>query len=214
MVSSMTNSFKVKLSQRLNRFHHCYQGQQVIWDIGCDHGHLGLSFLNHPARPHIHLLDPATAVINKLEKRFNASDIPRVTLFHQAGQEVCLDPHKSHFIFIAGMGGLEIIEILNQLLPQLKVEDQLLISPHNKLLEVRQYLREKGEWLLAEHVLKEAGIWYPYLLLQKTGKSCPEFGDDIFNSEEGRQYRLYLIDQLSRHRDQRSQEFLCFLQSF
>lgn len=211
MVSSMMNFSRAKLSKRLSLFASYYQDQDIIWDIGCDHGHLGLSFINHPKNPLIHLVDPARPVIEKLQNKLIDSDIPRLSIFHQQGQEVILSPMKSHFIFIAGMGGLEIIDILSNLFPQLKNGDQVLISPHNKVLEVRAFLQQQGKWLESERVLVEAGIWYPHFLLAKEAQTCSEFGEEIFKGEEGHEYRAYLMEQLSRHRDTRSKEFLNFL---
>lgn len=213
MVSPMMNSFKVKLSERLATFASFYRGQDIIWDVGCDHGHLGLSFFKGESSPTIHLVDPAAPVIRKLREKVSDSYIPLISIFHQEGQEIKLDPHRSHFIFIAGMGGLEIIDILRQVLPQLKSADELLISPHNKVLDVRSFLAESGPILLREGVLKEGGIWYPYFHLGLSGRVISQYGDQIFEGESGRAYREHLLEKLSRHRDEESLRYLNFLKA-
>ena len=55
------------------------------------------------------------------------------------GQDVILGPN-SKTVFIAGMGGKEIGEIIQNLIPQLTPADRLVISPHRNILELRQYL--------------------------------------------------------------------------
>lgn len=208
----MTNSFN-KLSKRLARFATYYQDQDIIWDVGCDHGQLGLHFINHPRLPHIHLVDPAAPVVENLRKKILDSDIPRSNIFHSKGQNLKLQSHLSHFVYIAGMGGPEIIEILTNLIPQLKESDRVFISPHTKVLDVRAFLREQGDIFLEEGVICDHEIWYPYLLLGKGGKLCPEFGESIFLSSEGEEYRKHLLEKLSRHRDEQSKAFLNFLKS-
>lgn len=214
MVSPMTNFSNPKLSKRLEHFAQFYQDQSFIWDIGCDHAQLGLSFVNHPAAPQIHLVDPALAVIKNLKKKIKDSDIPRAQIFHQKGQEVLLDPTSSHFIFIAGMGGYEIISILEKIFPQLTDDDQMLISPHTKVLEVREFLQRQGPCLQKEGVIYDSGIWYPHFLLSKKGRVVSSFGDELFQGENGKQYRQFLLEKLTRHRDERSLAYLNFLKSF
>lgn len=208
----MMNSFKPKLSKRLAHFAHFYQSQNIIWDIGCDHAHLGLSFLSHQASPAIHLVDPALPVITKLKERI-ATDIPRVKIFHQAGQEVIIEKNLTHFIFIAGMGGLEIISIMEKLLPQMKRGDLLFISPHNKVLEVREFLQAQGEWLQQEDIIEEAGVWYPHFLLGVEGRPISSYGQEVFMGEMGARYRQYLLERLSRHQDAQSKDFLNFIRN-
>ncbi|MFA5583718.1 MAG: tRNA (adenine(22)-N(1))-methyltransferase TrmK [Bacteriovoracaceae bacterium] len=207
----MMNSSNPKLSKRLSCFAQFYTNQSIIWDVGCDHGHLGLSFLNHSASPMIHLVDPSQSVITSLIKKVQDSDIPRTKVFHQKGQDIILQESASHFIFIAGMGGPEIIKILENLLPQMKESDRVLISPHTKVLDVRSFLISKGAWLHQEGVLCEGGIWYPYLLLGHNGEICSLYSKKLFETDEGKEYRLHLLEKLSKHQDLQSQEYLNFL---
>lgn len=214
MVNPMTSFSNPKLSKRLKHFSTFYQGQSIIWDIGCDHGQLGLSFVHHPHQPAIHLVDPALPVIKTLRMKLQDSDIPKVQIFHNKGQDLKLSSAQSHFIFIAGMGGPEIISILENLFPQLKEEDQVFISPHTKVLEVREFLRSQGECLLKEEVIFESGIWYPHFLLGRKGRLSSVFGDEIYQGEIGGQYREHLIEKLSKHRDNNSKSYLNFLKNF
>lgn len=211
MVKPMMNSSNYKLSKRLAHFAQFYQAQDIVWDIGCDHGQLGLHFLTHSHAPQINLVDPAKPVIDKLKEKVLDSDIPRTAVFHSKGQDIKLDRSHSHFIFIAGMGGSEIIEILSNIFPQLKVSDLVFISPHTKVLDVRHFLRKQGDVLLKEGVLCDHGIWYPYFLLGQGGESCTVFGESIFLGEEGENYKKHLIEKLSKHRDKQSKAFLNFL---
>ena|SRR5690606_29631127 len=211
MVSPMMNFSNPKLSKRLSCFAQFYTDQSIIWDVGCDHGHLGLSFINHKALPTIHLVDPSKAVSDKLITRIKDSDIPRTKVFNKKGQDIKLNEGVSHFIFIAGMGGPEIINILENLLPQMKESDRVFISPHTKILDVRTFLSLKGHWLHQEGVILDGGVWYPFLLLGLNGDVCSLYSPKLFETKEGQEYRKHLQEKLAKHQDQQSKEYLNFL---
>src|SRR5690606_4311997 len=104
----------------------------------------------------IHLVDPSALVIQTLKKKLLDSDIPReeiIQIHHQRGQELTLRPDISKCLFIAGMGGKEIQEILQNLLPQLGAADRVVISPHRKILELRNYLHTSEFGLISEETL-------------------------------------------------------------
>ena len=73
-----------KISQRLLTLRSFHTIEAHIWDIGCDHGKLGLSFNNENIVKKIYLIDPSFEVIDKLSKALKASDISqeKIKIFH------------------------------------------------------------------------------------------------------------------------------------
>ena len=118
-------------------------------------------------------------------------------------------------VFIAGMGGKEIQEIIKNILPQLTPSDRLVISPHRNILELRKYLNSTELGLVDEICLKEDGQFYQILCLIKE----PEFakvslyGAKIWDSEIGQDYRDHQIRTFSYHQDERSQAFVSYLKA-
>ncbi|WP_408096463.1 tRNA (adenine(22)-N(1))-methyltransferase TrmK [Peredibacter sp. HCB2-198] len=219
MDRTTTNSSRVgdsSLSLRLSTLHHQYQNETSIWDIGCDHGLLGLSFLNHEHVKAVHLVDPSDLVIKTLKDKFKATYIssPKLFIHHQPGQAVKLDPN-SNCIFIAGMGGKEIGEIIQNLIPQLTSNDRLVISPHRKILELRVLLHSMNLDLLHEEVLKEDGQYYQIMVLAKSEKSglIPLYGEKLWTSETGREYRIHQLKHFDLHQDVASRQYISFLKS-
>lgn len=205
-----------KLSRRLLTLASYHDNQNIIWDIGCDHGLLGLSFRSHSAVEEIHLVDPSKPVIDELHKKLKDSYISKPALFihHEAGQSLTLPRKKKNLILIAGMGGKEIGEIVSSLYSQVNSESLFVISPHRKILELRILLSELPVSLLKEEVIFEDGQFYQVLALKVgPGKKVGPYGEELWNSETGKAYRDHQIRFFTPHRDVASSEYVAFLKS-
>lgn len=188
-----------------------------IWDIGCDHGFLGLSFIDETRVNTINLVDPSERVIEVLKAKLVDSYITipeKIKIHHKKGQQITLDSNAKT-IFIAGMGGKEIIEIMSTITPQLTSNDLLVISPHRKFLLVREWLKSSELRLKDEKVILEEGTFYPVLTLKKD-PSLPEisrYGGHIWSNEEGKAYLQHELRTYARHKDMASQDYLAYLRS-
>lgn len=205
-----------KLSKRLLTLASYHHHQNIIWDIGCDHGLLGLSFRGNPYVEEIHLVDPSLPVINELKNKVIDSYISKqtLTIHHKAGQSLTLPREKSNLIFIAGMGGKEIGEIVSSLYPQVDSKSSFVISPHRKILELRKLLGELPISLLREEVIFEDDQFYQIMeLATGEGNKVSRYGIDIWKSEVGKAYKEHQIRFFTPHRDMASQDYVAFLKS-
>lgn len=201
------------LSLRLKLLHQEYHEQENIWDIGCDHGLLGLSFAKTPSVKMIHLVDPSLPVIETLKTNLKDSYITKpVFIHHLKGQDINLST-LSNCIFIAGMGGKEIGEIVQSLLPKLSSEDLLVLSPHRKILEMRALMHELPLSLVREKVIEENNQFYQVITLkpQDTTRRISLFGEDIWKGEVGEKYRTHQIKAFSAHKDGTSENYVEYL---
>lgn len=139
-----------------------------FYDLCCDHGHLGLNVLKHYNFSKIFLIDQVSEIIDKLSVKIKDSDIPEAKRINI----ICLDAKilkiQNEFIntiFIAGIGGELTIKILENLIPQLKDEDRVIISPHTDLVKVRRYLQDSTLHLISEGLVKERNKFYEVLKL-------------------------------------------------
>lgn len=205
----------MSLSGRLSKLSSYYSNQHSIWDIGCDHGLLGLSFHKMESVKSIHLVDPSDRVIEALKLKLKDSDIPHVTIHHEPGQNIKLD-RESKCIFIAGMGGKEIAEILKHFESQMGVDDQVVISPHRSVLLLRDYLFQSSFRLVTEEAFFEDGQFYPILVLSKI-ESLPRvtlYGENLWKGETGTAYKKHQIKFFETHQDPSSQAYLAYLKGF
>ena len=216
MDKTTTSSFRrgEKLSLRLQYLHNQYQQEDQVWDIGCDHGQLGLSFAEVETVKEIHLVDPSLSVIEVLKQTVKDSYIsrPKVFIHHQEGQSVSLSD-SSNCIFIAGMGGKEIGDIILHLISKLTPEDRLVISPHRKIMDLRSLLKSLPLGLVKEEVLFEEGQYYQVLIL-KIDPQLPKvslYGDGLWQGEWGEKYRQHQLKHFGIHQDVASQAYVEYL---
>lgn len=204
------------LSLRLSTLKSYYSNEQVVWDIGCDHGLLGLSFAQTDTIKSIHLVDPSLSVIDVLYKKIKDSyiSIPKIFIHHKEGQNLKIESN-SNLIFIAGMGGLEIGEIISALHSQLDESSRIVISPHRKILEVRALLNSLPVSLLSEQVIIENGQFYQMMELRPSpnGMKVPLYGNDLWKSPLGEEYRQYQLKYFDYHKDLAARAYVEFLKS-
>lgn len=214
--TSFSNRAGEALSSRLAKLQSYYSNERVVWDIGCDHGQLGLSFSDVETVTSIHFVDPSQKVIETLKKKIKDSyiSIPKINVHHKEGQSVEIET-SSNLIFIAGMGGLEIGEIVSKLYSKLDQTSKFVISPHRKILEVRALLNKLPISLLSEEVIQENGQFYQILELgiSRDGMKVPLYGTDLWNSPLGEEYRQYQLKYFNYHKDLASQEYVRHLKS-
>ena len=163
----------------------------------------------------IHLVDPSLEVIKSLNIKLIDSYITKkdfIKVHHKKGQDVILEIEKK-IVFIAGMGGKEIQEIMKCLLPQLTPADRVVISPHRNILELRKYLNSSEFKLIDEVTIFEDGQYYQVLCLE-TSLGLPQvslYGDKVWQGLVGEEYRKHQIRAFSLHQDDASIAFVAHL---
>lgn len=191
-----------------------FQAHESIWDIGCDHGKLGLSFVEEKSVRSIHLVDPSLPVIQKLQHFIDAYITVGKFKVHphfQKGQDVVLGPEKK-LILIAGMGGKEILSIVSHLVGQMSELDDLVISPHRDLLQLREEFANSNLFLGSESLVFDEGRFYQVIRLTKrSGEKLHLFGKEIFNGPLGEKYREQQLSVFSAHQDVRSRNYVTYL---
>jgi tRNA (adenine22-N1)-methyltransferase len=212
MNSSRVGEFS--LSSRLEKMKSFYSGQSFVWDIGCDHGLLGLSFLETNSVHEINLVDSSHEVMKVLKKKIDSyiTNTP-INILCMKGQEIKMTP-EGQCIFIAGMGGEEIGQIISRLLPQIGFNSQFVISPQRKILHLRALLRTIKVHLKSEELLFENDQYYQILVVAPgEGRKVSLFGEDFWITSLGRNYLEHQKKYFSLHRDKASLDYASFLAS-
>jgi len=207
------------LSKRLQRIRSFHGNIESIWDIGCDHGDLGLSFAHVPEVKEINLVDPSQKVINVLIKKVEAAYIAyakKIKTKLSKGQNLIIRKEDSKTIFIAGMGGKEIGEILDCLSNFLSLNDTIVISPHRKILELRAKLHDSHFRLQKEEIFFEDDEFYQIISL-RINSELPRvslYGNsEMWQTTYGKSYLDEQIFNFSKHRDSLSKNYVSYLKS-
>ncbi len=208
----MQHSLSPRLSHLRSHYHH----HESIWDIGCDHGKLGLSFLHESEVKEIHLVDPSPPVIQKLIHFIDAYITEqnfKIHIHEKRGQDI-IPNSSSKLILVAGMGGKEIVSICDHLKSYLAPADDLVISPHRDVLQVREYLHASSYSLGKESLVFDEGRFYQILSLNvRPGDKVPLYGRDIFQGEVGVKYLKHQMDVMNTHKDGRSRSYADYLKT-
>ncbi len=205
----------MKISVRLATLQSYFHDAHSVWDIGCDHGLLGLSFANKGPLKEIHLVDPSSLVVKKLRKKDLDAYITKkdlsITIHEKKGQDIILNKERK-IIYIAGMGGEIIKDVLENLLPQVSNDDRVVISPHRKILELREYLHQSKWRLIDEQVVSENGQFYQVLCLSTFDYSPVSlYGEQLWRFGEGPAYRKHQLETFRSHKDPRSCAYFAYL---
>lgn len=202
------------LSHRLHSLARYYNNEECIWDIGCDHGQLGLSFAQDLRVKEIHLVDPSKPVIVKLHQAIDAYiSKGKVFVHHVRGQEITLRT-CSQLIFIAGMGGREMGHILESLETKISPLTRIVISPHRNILELRERLAGSSFRLESEELVKDFDRLYQVMVLSKlaTVSAVSPYGKELWDHPLAQEYREQQLLHFKSHRDPRSEGYCRFLE--
>lgn len=123
-------------SARLTKLVELIPGCELLADVGCDHGYLGILALQAGKARHVAFVDISQPSLDKA-RRNCPDEYQDVVSFHcQDG----LGSLNADCAIIAGMGGLETISILQQ---ARYLPDKLVLQPMRNQRDVREYLTQE-----------------------------------------------------------------------
>lgn len=158
------------ISQRLMALADMVSPGGVVADIGCDHGYLAQYLLNTGRAKSVIATDISAPSLKKAQILLRPF-AGRASVRLGAGLEV-LRPGEADTIVIAGMGGHEIVSIVQKSSAQAK-ESALILGPHRDVPLLRAYLLDAGFVLREERLVLERGVWYTFLRAEAGIQSVP-----------------------------------------
>lgn len=162
---------------------------KVFADVGCDHGYIAESVLKNNLASKVIISDISLKSLKKAEVLLgNYKDL--VKSVHCDG--VSLYDGEADLIFIAGMGGEEICNIIKDIkfLPE-----KFVLCPHKNTSLVRKLLIEKGYFLNRDFTFFASGKYYDAISCVK-GKDSYSLLELEFGKENLRTFPKDFIDKL------------------
>ena len=145
-------------SVRLNKLVALIPACELLADVGCDHGYIGIEALRLGKAKHVAFTDISRPSLNKARSNC-PQQFKDVASFHcQDG----LGEIEADCVIIAGMGGLEIISILKQ---AKHLPCKLVLQPMRNQRDVRIYLTDNYE--IVTDVKFFDGKFYDAIVAQK-----------------------------------------------
>ncbi|WP_133245608.1 tRNA (adenine(22)-N(1))-methyltransferase TrmK [Pelagibaculum spongiae] len=194
-----------KLSLRLQTIFELVPfGYDVIWDLCCDHGYLGLMLAKEKISEQVFLIDCVPSIIENLQARLKK--LPQIKNVAQAGLQdagtIQLVEKKKQLLIISGVGGLATIELLQQIFSNNPSQEKpdLLLSPKHHLFAVRKFLISQGYQLINETLSFENSRSYENLLVSQDGElPLVDTGSIQWNIDDS-QHLDYLNIQIEHNR--------------
>ena len=180
----------------------------IVADIGTDHGYLAESLSKQSWVKNVIASDISANSLGKLEKLIKQKDLKKIETMVGDG----LEPVEfADVSVIAGVGGWEIIKILNS---QNKTSggelkcDYFVLQPAQNVLELRTWLFENKIKILYDYVIEDADRFYPIIVVQISKKQFNR--KSVFNLWLGRDSKMFYDDFVMFLKNQK--EFLLFLE--
>ncbi|MCH5153157.1 MAG: SAM-dependent methyltransferase [Clostridiales bacterium] len=148
-------------SVRLNKLVSLLPTCDLLADVGCDHGYVGIEALRLGKAQRVAFTDISQPSLDKARDNCPQEFNSVVSFYCQDG----LGAIEADCVIIAGMGGLEIISILSnaQHLPP-----QLVLQPMRNQRDVRKYLTQKYE--IVTDVKFHDGKFYDVIVAKQCDK--------------------------------------------
>lgn len=186
---------EILLNARLTKISRFILDDFPLFDIGCDHGLVGLHARSVGRVPEIYLVDKSKKVMDILKKRcehYLTEDTKR-HFIHVDARNWRL-PHSSGTLVISGMGGRTIEAILHSLFAKTPMNHRLILSPIKTCERLREYLSEQGWGLFHEEIMVERGRFRELIVVEKTGRKIEPFGSFLFqkNINSINEYREFV----------------------
>jgi len=159
------------MTDRLNKIFSSLPNCKVFADIGCDHGYIAKAMIKSGKCDRVIISDISEKCLEK------AKELLSDEIALGRAKSVVADGFNgvvgADLALIAGMGGKEIISILEkaQSLPE-----KLVLQPMKNCKEVRKCVLKLGYRIELDYVFKSANKYYDLIVLQK--------GEDFLSEEE------------------------------
>lgn len=115
-----------------------------IWDVCCDHGHLGLHLHHNHPLTHVHLIDKIPSIIDKIRAKYTPLIDSRLHIQNLDAQDIVLTGTPRQMVVIAGIGGGTVKSLLQAIIANPKNASQhaidFILSPNAHTFELRNYL--------------------------------------------------------------------------
>lgn len=154
----------MSLSKRLQKVLEFVEASDKVADIGADHGYLTIA-MHEKGVEFLQVVENKIGPLNRA--RQNLIDLEDVIFSLSDGIS---DLHPSiDTVTICGMGGLNIVEILNNNLDTAKKLNKIIMQANSKTFELREFLISNGFSIVDEDIVNDTGKYYEIIVSKYNG---------------------------------------------
>ena len=176
------------LSTRLQIIYDRILPGQPLWDIGCDHGYVGLQALGNGLCSEVHLVDRSPPAIAKLHdqvaERWSDGPAKGLRIWHSDAEHDLL-PVARGTVVMAGVGNFTVLRIMARVFAgKVPTGVRLVVACTLKEELLRVQLGRLGWCLQHEELYGEAGHMRQVLAWESKGESAQPFWNDTALSRD------------------------------
>lgn len=146
--------------ERLKKIASFIDANDIVADIGCDHGYLIKIAIDNNKIKYAYAIDNKIGPLNQAKNNLKCYDNVKFILSDGLLNVSSVDLNKINTVVIAGMGGLLINKIINDSLSLFKQINKIILSPHNNIYEVRKNMNNLGFKIINEAIIYDETCFY------------------------------------------------------
>ena len=159
----------MKLSKRLQAIYNMVPSS-VVADVGSDHGKLIISLFEDGVISKGYAIEnkkgPYSRLVEAIEKHGVKDHV--IPMLSDGITEL---PKDVETVVIAGMGGMNVIDIIKKKPGKLKNVKTIIVDAHNAIPEMRKFISKLGYIIADEDIVEEKGIFYEIIKFI-AGEAC------------------------------------------
>lgn len=162
------------LSKRLKVVLDYIENDDIVADIGCDHGYLGIACIEKGIK-FVQLIDNKEGPLSSAKANLKNYDSGKYELTLSDGLD--LINNLVNTVVICGMGGELIVDIINSHLDIVKNMKKVIVQANTKINYLRKYLSEHSLKIVDESIVEDMDKIYEIIVF--TYEECSEKLDDF-----------------------------------
>ncbi len=162
------------LSKRLKVVLDYIENDDIVADIGCDHGYLGIACIEKGIK-FVQLIDNKEGPLSSAKANLKNYDSSKYELTLSDGLD--LINNSVNTVVICGMGGELIVDIINNHLDIVKNMKKVIVQANTKINYLRKYLSEHSLKIVDESIVEDMDKIYEIIVF--TYEECSEKLDDF-----------------------------------
>ena len=188
----------LRLDKRLTEVVSLIDANDSVADVGCDHGKIAVSAYEKTGNRVIATDVSAPSLMKAQRLAFELGLDEEISFRVGDGLNV-ISPEEVNTAIIAGIGGNEIIKILQN--SRLELEKYILV-PHQHSEELCRYLLENGYGILRDYILECEKKFYRFFVASKTRSLYLMYSEQMimFARENNADKQKYCIKRLEKLR--------------
>lgn len=158
------------LSQRLKRLASYVEKNDILGDIGTDHGYIPIYLLENDVTNQIIASDLNEGPLENAREELSKRGLLQPVDLRLGGGLQPYTPGEIDTALIAGMGGTLIKNILEDGKKHLPYLKKLILQPMHGVVELRKFILNNGYQIVDEDLIYENNIYYE-IIVAKRGKA-------------------------------------------